>query len=349
MKDTFTKWYLKFDKSGNTARIENRLKIITDADLDESAPPVTDFIEYAIGTGENKQNVYTYFASKVATHEGESHSLSNQEVNILCCGIIGEYSQNEACDDHLKTNLILNVIRHRENLPPMISEIAYQAKQFLVNESISDREYEVKKSPIKKNIAEILDPHIKQNNISAAGPLFLQILESLQKDVSTLSRQVECLREENQLLWWEKTQKLLSLDLEIAQLNPNHRIICCAFDLYELSLYSSMPISAQQLILNSFKKGQSKVPKNLNVKSLIDGINLKIATKIFESLKTVPESLRGFCQVISLLEDAYKDAKLKQLEIVKLPKQSEIGSKEFSVEDIIDLVLSEISLVMIGE
>lgn len=349
MKETFTKWYSKFDKSGNQARLENRLKIITNTDSDKDIPSIQNFIEYAMSKGSSNKEIFTYLSTKVSAYEGETHVLNNQEAIILCCGVVGQHSKDISSDDHLKTNLILSLLSYRSNLPPLISELALDAKLLLLNESVSDREKLAKKIPLKKSIAELLDSHTKQNNISGAGQELLQILQSLQNDILSLSSQVSRLREENQLLWWEKTQRLLSFNIEAASLKPNHRIIPCAYDIYQISLYSSLPASSPQLILKSFKTGQAKIPKTLTLKSLLDGLDIKIATTIFDSIDSIPSSLRGYCPIMSIFEDAYKEATLKKLEAIKLPKLSETMSLEFPYEDMIDIVLCEISLVMIGE
>lgn len=346
MKDIFTKWYSAHDISGNEARLRNRLEMLEAMAEDGESPHLFDLFNFVLGINTDSQSVSDYFSKKIKEYEGEDFLVSKNELNILSYGIILYLSQNGEGLDKLKTNLVLKILSFQKELPSKLFELTAMSSEYLIQESMSDRKKRYGGAALKKEIdalGKTLEPTV--NNITSQGAPILKAIRALSTAIEQLSSDLGAVREENQLLWWEKSMHLNSLDKSITDLSEANRIICCAHDLYQESLYHSTPVSAPQFIVGAFNYANSREQKkSLALKSLVEGLEIEIAAKILEDFESETSEYRLFFPILNALKIGYDNSIEKNKSSTKLPPKANISKLNLTAEEAAELALCEVTL-----
>lgn len=346
MKEVFTKWYSAHDISGNEARLKNRLELLKETAESEEAPHVFDFLNFILDRNTEDRSVLDFISEKVKEYEGEDFVVSKNEILVLCHGVLLYYSQNGNRQDKLKANLVLRILSFHRELSPRLLELTAMSSELLMQISTSSRTKKFGSVTLKKEIDELdktLQPTL--SNITGQGTPILKAIRALSTAVEQLSSDLSAVREENQLLWWGKSKFLNSLDKSITDLSPANRIICCAHDLNQESLYYSTPVSAPQFILEAFNlenKGEHKKP--LTLKSLVEGLETESASIVLKYFEVESDEYRFFYPILSALKLAYDNSIEKNQTSTKLPPKADVLKFNLSVEEAAELALCEIAL-----
>jgi hypothetical protein len=152
------------------------------------------------------------------------------------------------------------------------------------------------------------------------------------------------LREENQLLWWLKTEELQFIEMNLNDLLPANRILCTAYDIMRMSAYYSPPGSSKQFILEAYLNNNKTPSKTIAFKNAIESLPIGISEIILEDFNLEPDEFKKICRVLTSLEQAQEHSKSKNYDTLKIQKPSDFLKKLLPLEEAVEILLCEIAL-----
>lgn len=234
--------------------------------------------------------------------EDASFSLVNneREVRVLAATILGELIANEN-EEAISAVISGSVAGHRQ--PSQAAWLLYNAKEQLLALSVAQRTSVNLESKITSTITPKLTEEVSglpEGEWDALKTTLGKIRSESQTSNKTtatqttnalneLSRQMQAMREESQILWWLFGGHSRSLMRSFATLSVPQAAIVSAIDLGWLTTYSALgPIAAPAVlerVLSTAKK--AKGPARCELSAAIDGLS----GADLERLEITPEKL----------------------------------------------------------